>query len=94
MAMATLLLFRFLFEIGCAANYTVGHDGGRSFGVSDWTKRKNCKVGDILKYKLTTSHNNLNVVVIIDEKGYKTCTVGGDVKKYYSGLRTQDMFKS
>ncbi|KAK0599628.1 hypothetical protein LWI29_007112 [Acer saccharum] len=83
MAMATLLLLLGLqFEIGFAANYIVGDEGGWSFGMRDWTKGKSFKVEIFLNS--TTAHNNLNVVVI-DDKGYKTCTVGGDVKKYYSG---------
>ena len=49
MAMATLLLLLGLqFEIGFAANYTVGDNGGWSFGVGDWTKGKSFKIGDIL----------------------------------------------
>ncbi|KAK2637549.1 hypothetical protein Ddye_032341 [Dipteronia dyeriana] len=70
------------FEIGFTADYTDGDEGGWSFGVSNWTKGKSFEVEIFLNS--TTTQNNLNVVVI-DEKGYKTCTVGGDVKKYYSG---------
>lgn len=65
-----------------ADTYTVGDSSGWGFNMRNWTKGKKFKTGDILVFNYDSSVHN---VVVVDAKGYKSCTASSTSTAYSSG---------
>ncbi|KAM1316634.1 hypothetical protein ACFX13_020390 [Malus domestica] len=61
-------------EIAHAKTFTVGEGDGWNFKVHDWPNGKNFTANDTLVFKYNNAFHN---VAVVDENGYRTCTVGG-----------------
>ncbi|CAJ1963623.1 unnamed protein product [Sphenostylis stenocarpa] len=65
-----------------ATTYVVGDNDGWNMHPQNWPIGKNFKAGDILVFNYNPQ---LHDVVIVDEGGYKSCTVPKGAKRYNSG---------
>ncbi|KAK6940546.1 Phytocyanin domain [Dillenia turbinata] len=81
-AITLLVSLALHFEAIQAADYIVGESSGWTFDVENWSKGKKFKSGDNLIFNYDTSLHN---VVVVDAKGYGSCTASSTAKTYSSG---------
>ncbi|GMI70534.1 plantacyanin [Hibiscus trionum] len=65
-----------------ATNFTVGDASGWRFGVSSWPDGKSFKAGDVLEFKYNRIFHD---VIVVDKKGYESCTVPEGAPKFKTG---------
>ncbi|KAL4197447.1 hypothetical protein AMTRI_Chr04g251260 [Amborella trichopoda] len=83
MGLVALVLVVFgLMELSTATTYTVGDNGGWTFGVSDWPKGKKFVAGDVLVFKYPAAAHD---VVALNADGYDSCSAPPHSKTYTSG---------